>query len=306
LSSRVSASNLALVTFLSLKNTPLAFLTAYSYERLNVLHRIAGFALVVSLILHMVIYITADAKTNDLATVREADQIKGIIAGVSVFVTTGTAVFLRRMRYEVFYIIHVVLFILILIMVGMHRPDITKKTVYIIVFCGAIWVADRMVRFLRITFFSFGNTATLIPLPHGGTRVVLRKSPGRAVPGSHCFLWIPGVRAVETHPFTVASTKPLEFVVAAYDGFTRDLHAAALKNPGQALKASIDGPYGNVPDFSNFTKVVLIAGGSGASFTIGVAVDLLHKLGSSQATTVEFIWAVREPGMSSLSLLDFS
>jgi NAD(P)H-flavin reductase len=88
----------------------------------------------------------------------------------------------------------------------------------------------------------------------------------------------------------------LEFVVAAYDGFTSDLHAYALKNPGKALNASMDGPYGNVPNFMNFTKVAFIAGGSGASFTFGVAIDLLRKLGDSKKTAIEFIWAVREQG----------
>ena len=85
--------------------------------------------------------------------------------------------------------------------------------------------------------------------------------------------------------------------MAAYDGFTSDLHAFAMKNPGQALKASIDGPYGTVPDFTIFDKVVFIAGGSGASFTCGVAVDMLRKLCDSGKTVIEFIWVVREQGM---------
>jgi hypothetical protein len=63
-----------------------------------------------------------------------------------------------------------------------------------------------------------------------------------------------------------------------------------VKDPGQTLKASMDEPYGNVPNLINFTKVVLIAGGSGTRFTVGVAIDLLRKLGTSQTTTVEFIW----------------
>lgn len=125
---------------------------------------------------------------------------------------------------------------------------------------------------------------------------MLRKSSCRAVAGSHAFLWVPAIRATETHPFTIVSTKPLEFMVAAYDGFTSDLHAYALKNPGKSLKASIDGPYGNVPNFADFTKVVFIAGGSGASFTFGVTVNLIHNLGDSQKTAIEFIWAVRDQG----------
>ncbi|TVY94022.1 Ferric/cupric reductase transmembrane component [Lachnellula willkommii] len=293
----ISVANLGLVTFLSLKNTPLAFLTAYSYERLNVLHRIAGYSLLVSMILHATIYLAGDIDQDNLANLREDAQVEGIIAGFLMLLSVALAVLIRKIRYEVFYVTHVVLFIVIIILVGMHRPDFTTKTVIGVIVIGSLWFADRVIRSLRTLFFSFGNTATLTPLPHGGTRVVLRKSPGRAVSGTHCFLWIPGVRALESHPFTISSTKPLELVVAAYDGFTRDLHAAAVKNSGQTLKASIDGPYGTIPNFANFTKVVLIAGGSGASFTFGIAIDLLRKLGTSQTTTIEFIWTIRESEM---------
>ncbi|KAF4625786.1 hypothetical protein G7Y89_g12377 [Cudoniella acicularis] len=293
----VAAGNIALVTFLALKNTPLAFLTAYSYERLNVLHRIGGYATVFWSILHAVVYIVAEAKGRDYSSLQEEAQIMGIVAGFSMLIILVTALLLRKLQYEVFYIIHIIMFILILITVGMHRPNPSTKTVYIMVFSAAIWVADRLVRFLKISYFTFGNSATITPLPHGGTRIILRKSPKNARAGSHCFLWIPGVRATETHPFTITSTKPLELVVKAHDGFTRDLHAAALSAPGQVFKASIDGPYSTVPDFSTFNKIVFIAGGSGASYTFGVALELLRKPGQLKCA-IEFIWVVKDKEMT--------
>jgi predicted ferric reductase len=183
------------------------------------------------MILHATIYLAAFARTNDLADYRKKDQVVGIIARFLILLSVAMAVFIRKMQYEIFYVTHVVLFIVIIILVGMHRPDFSKKTIVDVIVIGSLWVADRAIRSLRTLFFSFGNTATLTPLPNGGTRVVLRKSPGRAVPGAHCFLWIPGVRTLESHPFTITSTKPLELVVAAYDGFTRDLHAVAGEGP---------------------------------------------------------------------------
>jgi predicted ferric reductase len=225
----------------------------------------------------------------------------GIIGGFAMLAILGTALLLRKLRYEVFYIVHIIMFMLILIVVGMHRPDLSRKTLVIILFAVSIWVFDRVLRFLRISLLSFGNTATVTPLPFGGTRIMLRRSPGCVTPGSHCFLWIPGIRMAETHPFTVVSNNSLEFVIAACDGFTSDLHTFALKNPGRSLRASVDGCYGSAPDFTGATKVLLIAGGSGASFSLGVAVDLVHKLGDSRSTVIEVIWAVREPGKPILS-----
>jgi predicted ferric reductase len=119
------------------------------------------------------------------------------------------------------------------------------------------------------------------------------------VPGTHCFLWVPRIRALESHPFTIVSVTPysLELVIAAYDGFTRGLHSYAINNPGVSLRASIDGPYGAVPDFARTAdKVILVAGGSGASFTFGVALNIIHKLGDSRRISIEFIWTVKDQG----------
>lgn len=163
---------------------------------------------------------------------------------------------------------------------------------------ATIWFADRILRFLKFAVYSIKNTAITTPLIQGGTRIVLRKTPIRAVPDTHCFLWIPGIRATESHPFTTAATNSLELVVAAYDRFTRNLYEQALKNSDQALKASVDGPYWSVPGFIHFDKIIFVVDGSGASFTCRAAVDLLHKLGDSTRTIIDFIWVVRGQGKS--------
>lgn len=55
----MAVANLAFVIFLSLRNTPLTFLTAYSYERLNVLHQVAGYSTIAYAMAHAVVYIVA-------------------------------------------------------------------------------------------------------------------------------------------------------------------------------------------------------------------------------------------------------
>jgi predicted ferric reductase len=293
---RVAVSNIAFITFLALKNTPLGFLTGYAYEQLNILHQVVGYCTIIWSLLHAVVYIVAWSQTNSLPELLEKSQVMGIIAGFAMLVILATALILRRLRYEVFYIVHVLMFMLILIVISMHRPDLSRKTLVIVIFAASIWALDRIIRFLKICLFGVGNSAILAPLQCGGTRITLRRAPFGATPGSHCFLWIPGIRMAETHPFTVVSTSPFEFVVGACNGFTRDLHEFALKNPTRYLRASVDGPYGSAPDFTGATKVLFIAGGSGASFSLGVAVDFVRKLGDSKSTSIEIIWVIREPG----------
>ena len=135
---------------------------------------------------------------------------------------------------------------------------------------------------------------------------MLQRSPSRAVAGTHCFLWIPKIRVFETHPFTIIRATPLslDMVVAAHDGFTNDLHSYAVKHPGAILRASIDGPYGQLPNFSKVVdKVILVAGGSGATFTFGVALDMIKWLGDSAKPTIDFIWTVKEEGNHTSFLL---
>ncbi|RZJ37912.1 MAG: acyl-ACP--UDP-N-acetylglucosamine O-acyltransferase, partial [Chryseobacterium sp.] len=65
--------------------------------------------------------------------------------------------------------------------------------------------------------------------------------------GSHAFVWVPGVKAFQRHPFTLVSADPVEFVIKARDGFSKALHSKAQEFPNGKFRASIDGPYGQVP-----------------------------------------------------------
>lgn len=107
---------------------------------------------------------------------------------------------------------------------------------------------------------------------------------------------------MESHPFTLVSEQPIEFVVRVHDGFTRDLYAKASKNPHDAaatslLRCSVDGAYGRTMDFMEFDRLIFIAGGSGASFTFPIALDIANKCNNLNVSkTIEFIWIVRSSG----------
>jgi predicted ferric reductase len=205
-------------------------------------------------------------------------------------------IFLKRRNYEIFHLVHSVLAAVIIIMSGLHRPELAQKSSYGLIFCATIWGLDRLLRTLRLIIHGFGNKATLIPLPHGGTKIVLRKAPKGAKADMHIWLHLLSVRKCELHPFTIVSTQPLEMVVAAQDGFTRDLHKFSVKSPGVEIAASLDGPYGSVPDFRGLTRVVFIAGGSCGSYTSGVTVDFLRSLVHDCEVAIDFIWVVRHTG----------
>lgn len=295
--------NFSLVVFLALKNTPLAFLTAYSYERLNVLHQIAGYTTFLHLILHASMYTNYFLSSGRLEVLQEPSVIAGIVAGFAFLGLFLSGALLRHWWYEAFLAIHILSFLAGLIAAAYHQPDLATNGLLVMpAVIAAMWGADRVVRGARmlVNALGSGSYAVVEPLPHGGTRIVLAKRPfgcgGGAVAGRHCFVWIPAIRAFESHPFTIAASAPVEFVVNSYDGFTRDLHAYAVRNPGARLRASVDGPYGTVPDPLAFDKVVLIAGGSGATFTFGLVANMLERMGPGAKNDIVFIWSVKKHG----------
>ena len=86
-------------------------------------------------------------------------------------------------------------------------------------------------------------------------------------------------------------------MIRVYDGFTRDVYKAAQEAPGRSLRCSVDGPYGQVPDFSPFENIILVAGGSGASFTFAIALDINNKgPPGSTSKMLNFIWVVKFEG----------
>jgi predicted ferric reductase len=287
---------MAFVVFLALKNTPLAFLTAYSYERLNCLHQISGCLTFLMMVLHASCYTSYFAGRGKLSILVEKEQIAGIISGFAFLSVTLSALILRRIWYELFYVTHIIFFIVGIVSVCFHQPDFSKKIVILLLSTAAMWVADRLIRIFRALYYVTNNFATVHPLPNGGTKVVLKKVPTRAVPGKHFYVWIPAIRMFEMHPFTIVGTQPLEFIIKSHNGFTRDLHKFAAKHPGAALRASVDGPYGTFPDPMEYDKIVLIAGGGGASFTFGLAVNLLERMKEGSNKSIAFIWTVRQHG----------
>ncbi|KAE8329874.1 ferric reductase like transmembrane component-domain-containing protein [Aspergillus sergii] len=295
----VALANLVLLVFLALRNTPLAPLSGRSYEKLRPLHKTAGYTTIGLMLLHAVVYLAAWSQSGSLHKMQEIDNAAGAVAGVAMFVIgLSTIGWFVRKSYEVFYMVHLLMFILIIIMVGMHRPKISTQSLVIVIFTSCMWFSDRLLRLAKICWFSVGNHATVTALPGDTVHVRLTRNVS-CRPGSHVFLWLPSLRLFETHPFTMVSSSPPEFVIRAYDGFTRDLYYLAHKKQGQLLRCSMDGEYGQVPDFMEFDKVILVAGGSGASFTFAIALGLLEELSSHNTSKqIEFLWAVR--GLESL------
>ena len=128
---RMAVVNIAFITFLALKNTPLAFLTSYSYERLNQLHQLAGYTTCTFIFIHLTLMIKMFTSMNKVSVIMEEAQIYGMVAATATLTTLISAIIIRRLRYELFYVIHIFMYMLIVINISLHRPDFADKTIFV-------------------------------------------------------------------------------------------------------------------------------------------------------------------------------
>ena len=74
------------------------------------------------------------------------------------------------------------------------------------------------------------------------------------------------------------------------------------------MKVLVDGPYGFSPNLDKDDTVVLVAGGSGVTFTLGLLDDIVARCvkqgraHGEKTRRIEFAWCVRSYGTLSTSL----
>lgn len=95
---RISLANLVLLVFLALKHTPLAPLTAKSYEKLRPLHKVAGYTCIFTGMMHAILFLTYLSQIGKLAVMAERSNYAGAIAGMAILIIAFSTIthFMRR------------------------------------------------------------------------------------------------------------------------------------------------------------------------------------------------------------------
>ncbi|CAG8904680.1 unnamed protein product [Penicillium nalgiovense] len=146
----ISVANLVLLVFLALKNTPVAPLTAKSYEKLRPLHKVAGYTCIFTSVIHAIVYLSAWSQSGSLHKMEGVDNFAGAIAGFAMVIIGFSTITYFMRGIMIFYMLHIIMFILIMITVGMHRPKFSTHSVIIVIFTACLWVMDRIIRSAKI------------------------------------------------------------------------------------------------------------------------------------------------------------
>lgn len=312
-----SVGQIPLIVLLAMKNSVVGALIGSSYERINWLHRTVARCLLFTVTIHFSFFWREWSIYHVIES--EIRMMPMVKFGLSSFFILMWIVFssfapIRHLSYEIFVVQHVISFIAFLVCVMIHVPRYAKAYVWIPI---GIYAFDRTIRSLRLVYRNLSIfhkrshgilscRAHLTALPGHVTRVTIPNPPLRTwSPGEHVFLSFPTISPFQSHPFTIASSplspsRELTFIVRAHSGCTRRIYNRAksfLPTTSDPLKEKsfmvlMDGPYGRIQDVRQYDTLILIAGSTGATYTVPI---LLHTLQSQVGCVrhIEFLWVVK-------------
>jgi hypothetical protein len=283
--------------FFALKNTPLTTFTPFSWERLRLFHYFFGWRVLIYVAIHLACHASLFTQLDEIKkTALKIDGIFGIARSVSILVVSMTFLRLGLLKDRIAYRLHVIVWVFTIGIICVHlRNSVTGIAMASL--AGSFWLLDMVIRAVRFLYFKYHSKARIVPLANGATRLTLDRAPAGVARAMHCFVRIPLLSRYQLRAMTIVNVDPFEFVVPSYDKLTGSLHQYALAHSGELIPASLEGPYGVYPDPCLYHELLCIAGGSGAGFTIGVALQMLATM-AGHYQKVRFIWMVPYQGMS--------
>ncbi|RPB22381.1 hypothetical protein L211DRAFT_826933 [Terfezia boudieri ATCC MYA-4762] len=316
-----------LVFVLASRDNIFSLITGISYQNFNLLHRWVGRCIFIFTFAHALLWSVELGFTYQRQPThyRNKGYLEwGVCAAVlaTYLILHSLSVVRKRTGYEFFKKTHKVVAILFLGACWGHWRKMREWMI-----AGVVIVfLDRAIRYARV-FFIHMNWASSERGPFGlrsfeGTisrhydaednidTLVLRlpKATVKYDAGQHFFLTFPTMSLFESHPFTPASVRGREetgifyeqlYIIRVCDGQTKRL-AKYCKDAGveYPMPSVCSGPYGspNVLD-EGAENVQLIAGGTGVSFTLPIAINIVAEARQDRRRTaarrVDFVWIVR-------------
>ena len=243
-----------------------------------------------------------------LKRIQDWDVILGLTA-ISTALLLGTTALarIRDWNYRVFFYSHVILSLTLLPTLYLH---VSHLRIYILE-AGVIYI----LLILQRNVSQGSAKATITQLPHTNLlsiSIPLTKSLASKSykPGQHIYLGFPSLpQKLRINPFSIANPSPnsdrkIRLVARKLNGTTALLADLASRSDSKtphsqsSVPLLIEGPYGSAahfPDLASFDRVLFVAGGVGATFTLPLFIDLMQRgRAGEKIPTVKFVWTVKE------------
>ncbi|EPS28493.1 hypothetical protein PDE_03439 [Penicillium oxalicum 114-2] len=300
----IAICQMPLIFLLAGRQNIIGFLAGMSYASLNWYHRWVARTLWLTATIHMCFWFRDWGRYDYIAYELANDALprRGLAAWcILTFILITSLRPIRSLSYEIFVLQHLITFIGFLVAVWMHVPAEVRAYIWIPI---GLLVFDRLARYLwgayvNIAVFHgrqdgksnrlWAHSATLTPMPGNVTRVTINNPRVQWLAGQHVFLTCHSIAPLQCHPFTISSLpedQKMEFFIRAKTGATRRLFRFASKSRSSSSSSAevsaaqdrvvfIEGPYGAVRPLRQFDSVILLAGGTGATYTVPLLRDIV-------------------------------
>ncbi|EAW08887.1 putative metalloreductase transmembrane component [Aspergillus clavatus NRRL 1] len=313
------------IVMLSTRANFISMLTGFGHERLNVLHRWAGYlCLFLSLIHTIPFFVTPIWEDGALIWYQQYLPRHVWVYGTGmaafvplIFLCVHSLPALRSWMYELFLLMHLPAAVVFVAMLLWHCKNFLASWDYLWATI-AIWLSSYLARLFYLNWtnpfrisFLIGEESAVTMLPHNAIKVTVATRM-RWKPGQYVYLRMPGISPLGRHPFTIASLcsddfpskygeayRDLTLVFRPFGGFTRKVYLKAFEHgPYKTWTAYLEGPYGGMRrEMAAFDDVIFFAGGSGITAIASQLLSLIKKMREGKAVTkrVRVIWALRSP-----------
>ncbi|PCD20928.1 hypothetical protein FGRA07_05080 [Fusarium graminearum] len=213
----ISFANFPLIWLFGMRNNLLMWLTGWDFGTYNNFHRWVARIATLQAILHSIgysilVYLEGGWEGYIFWWSYMFWWVGGVATVVMSLLVGASFYWIRRQQYELFLVVHIIMSILLLVTMLAHVSIFQGEyDVFFWVPCF-IWVADRVLRALRIAAFNpklWDTWATSIYHPTSNiVRLVIPYSSSLYKPAPGTFYYIHvlnGPRCWESHPFTVAA-----------------------------------------------------------------------------------------------------
>ncbi|GAB7365717.1 hypothetical protein MBLNU230_g7055t1 [Neophaeotheca triangularis] len=319
-SDRIGALAYALTPFtilLANRESVLSWLTGIPYQHFNFLHRWCGRVIFIQSFLHTLVWTVVMGKLYQPQPDQYRDflnqqyMIFGVVA--MLFITFLTVFSTQRAikwtGYEFFKVTH---WIVAVLYIGACWGHWEQLYCWMVPSLALVFI-DQAVRGLRILALHYRGgkgeswgfkcaQASMTFLESATDDQVIRldfEYPHRQPwsPGQHFYLTFPSLSIWQAHPYTPSSLPEPRSTIQKHTYLIRvragqSAQLATLAAQGSTLPVILTGPYGNSHPANQTNNLLAIAGGTGVTFTLPIALATLRQPIVPQ-TLVDFVWVAR-------------
>ncbi|RLV92257.1 putative ferric reductase transmembrane component [Spathaspora sp. JA1] len=295
----VGTAIMPLVFLFAGRNNFLQWICGFNYQTFLCYHRHLARVMFMLIVIHSVNF-TILEKDYFASDMQQTYFYWGVIATiVGGLMLIQSILFLRRINYELFLIVHIVLAAFWVAGSWVHMVDFGYGCIFFPAI--AVWCFDRLVRLVRLFYFGFPEVNLQLVADETIKLTIPKPKHWPIIPGGHAFIYFMKPRYFwQSHPFTFTSSVQEDNNIVMYiklkGGVTHSLYKLLNKSPGKTvnMRVGVEGPYGESTPAKYADKAVFIAGGNGIPGIYSEISDIASRSSKERKSVLKLIWVIRE------------